>query len=407
MCNEIEKKQCIKCLNWLDFDKFRFRTDTKKIKNTCKNCQQTRQTELNIVNKSIILKRQAKYRLNKIKQRNYVNPIKCPYCDFIHKKQKYIIRHIITMHNMSYKEYYDNTIKKPNEAFCCICNRPTFWDTHRHKYSKHCSKQCRAIDPNVVEKKKQTCLSKYGVKHVFQSKEIREKILKTTEKHYGKPYLLQTKNGQSIMYNLSDEQLKQKEENRLKTNLKRYGTKHPCKLESTKQKMYDTCIDKYGVKNPLQNSSILKKRSQTNINKYGGVSCMSDIIVKNKMMKTHETIKYNRKECLLPSGKIVKKQGYEPQFLDYVFKNNILKEDNIIYFPNPINYIDINNIKRSYYPDFYVPKWNLIIEIKSSWTILQDKNMYLKESSTINCGFKYIRIINNNFEEFLKFTQQF
>jgi len=58
------------------------------------------------------------------------------------------------------------------------------------------------------------------------------------------------------------------------------------------------------------------------------------------------------------------------------------------------------NKSHLYYPDFYIPKYNLIIEIKSSWTIITDKNMILKEYATIQNGFRYLRIIDNDFEVF-------
>jgi hypothetical protein len=110
------------------------------------------------------------------------------------------------------------------------------------------------------------------------------------------------------------------------------------------------------------------------------------------------------KEYVLPSSKIVKLKGYEPYFLDYVFKNNILREEEIVYIPQRIKYIQNNKI-RHYYPDFYIPKLNLIVEIKSKYILnLQTKeNVSLKELATKTAGFNYCIVLDNDFTTFNKY----
>ena len=55
-----------------------------------------------------------------------------------------------------------------------------------------------------------------------------------------------------------------------------------------------------------------------------------------------------------------------------------------------------------YHPDFYIPLLNLIIEIKSSWTLNGNKDeTYEKEKATIANGFNYIMIIDKDYEKFL------
>jgi very-short-patch-repair endonuclease len=84
----------------------------------------------------------------------------------------------------------------------------------------------------------------------------------------------------------------------------------------------------------------------------------------------------------------------------WIFENNLLKEEEINYSVNAIKYIDNDNKERRYFADFYIPKWNLIVEIKSSFTNKLDKYVLLKEQACLSQGFKYIKIINNIFEEF-------
>lgn len=114
---------------------------------------------------------------------------------------------------------------------------------------------------------------------------------------------------------------------------------------------------------------------------------------------------YLRKKYILPSGKIVFIQGYEPKFLDFVFNNNIFQEEDICFKPNIINYIDENGHQRKYIPDFYISKFNLIIEIKSSWILkIQNENrVKCKEIYTKKEGYNFTIIIDNDFTSFLKY----
>lgn len=104
------------------------------------------------------------------------------------------------------------------------------------------------------------------------------------------------------------------------------------------------------------------------------------------------------KNYKLPSGKIIKLRGYEPNYLDYVFNNNIYKEDEIDYAPKRIKYY-YNNKLHHYYPDFYIKKHNLIIEIKSSWILKKQGSIKnkAKEIGALSLGFNYKLILDNQF----------
>lgn len=110
---------------------------------------------------------------------------------------------------------------------------------------------------------------------------------------------------------------------------------------------------------------------------------------------------YNRKEYRLPSGDIIHLQGYEPQFLDYVFSHKLLNESEIVYKVPKIRYTD-NLRQRYYFPDFYIPRLNLIVEIKSLWVLERQTaiNITLKQQATIKSGFDYILILDNDFTVF-------
>lgn len=97
----------------------------------------------------------------------------------------------------------------------------------------------------------------------------------------------------------------------------------------------------------------------------------------------------------MPSGKIINIQGYENFAIDELL--NTYTEDEIITQRKDIPevwYFNPNDQKQHrYYPDIWIPKDNLIIEIKSTWTMKKyyDINK-LKEQATIELGynFKYL-----------------
>jgi ribosomal protein S6 len=116
-----------------------------------------------------------------------------------------------------------------------------------------------------------------------------------------------------------------------------------------------------------------------------------------------------RKPYTLPSGNIVKVMGYEDAFLDFVFNNNIFKEDEIVYMVSSIPYTQ-DNVKRKYIPDFYIPKLNLIVEIKSWYTLKLGggvRNLLCKRKGVLNAGFNFCVIMDNKFDSFLaKITKE-
>ena len=347
-------------------------------------------------------------------------------------------QHLRRHHHYSPQKYYDQFFKKETDGICGVCGSPTNWSIQHRKYFDYCSNTCQNHCPKVQERKKKTCLQKWGVEYPNQSLIIRKQTEATNLKKFGYINPLQNKD-------IS--------EKKNQTNLQKYGVKSPLQNKDILQKVQQTNLKKYGNVCSIHGIDIHKKVQQTNLQKYGTLNANSSAIVKEKKRKTcidkygvntsfqikgikekikqtlfqnygvenptqNKTIleKANRsskqsKSYILPSGKIIYKMGYEPQFLDYMFKNNILKEDEIDYSPKGIKYIGIDQKEHYYFPDFYIPKWNLIVEIKSAYTEQLDKNVILKEQATKSSGYQYIRVVSRdnthklNFDSFKEFLQ--
>lgn len=187
-----------------------------------------------------------------------------------------------------------------------------------------------------------------------------------------------------------------KEQHRKETNIKKFGVSNPATLKHIKTKIGVTTSRKNKNKSLKDKEKILKKRIQTNINKFGYEHAMQNKKCFHKCMK-HQ---YTRKQYTLPSGNQIYLQGYEPRFLDFIFVNKLLNENEIVYRVSGILYTSADNNQHKYYPDFYIPKLNLIIEIKSDYSLKCDKQFKHKRQSCIDNGYNYICIVNNDFKEF-------
>jgi len=310
---------------------------------------------------------------------------KCLICGESYEKLGHLSQHIHKIHKILYKDYYDRFFQTLNQGICIICHRPTIF--YKGEYRKYCSIKCQNNDPvnkakNSIgvkkakalrtieqiakenESRKVTNIQKYGVENISQLDKTKDKVEQTFKKHYGDWYL---------------------------------NTKE-CKKAFK---------DKFGADNALQVPEILEKVHKTNLERYGVLHPMQIKKILDRCLKNAR----KNKIYILPSGEIVYKQGYEHQFLDYVFQNNILKEDEIDYSPKGIKYIATDDKEHWYFPDFYIPKWNLIIEIKSRYILQKQgiENQKLKEKYTIQNGFKFLLILDDkrilNFEEFEKFIK--
>ena len=157
---------------------------------------------------------------------------------------------------------------KNNKLFlktCIICNKPVLWDQGNKRYPETCKcKECRSqytASDVVVQKRIQTNLRKYGVKHLQQTEEWKDNLKKHNLQTYG-----------VIGYTQTDE-FKEKSK---KTCLEKYGTEYSGKSETVQQKAKQTCLEKYGTEYYSSSQSykdnfdkILEKSKQTCLKEYG------------------------------------------------------------------------------------------------------------------------------------------
>ena len=108
---------------------------------------------------------------------------------------------------------------------------------------------------------------------------------------------------------------------------------------------------------------------------------------------------YKLKEYILPSGKNIKIQGFEPYALDELLTN--YNENDILTGAGNVPEIWYDDKKGKYkrhYVDIFIQKDNKCIEVKSTWTFMKKKdNVLRKQKAGKYLGFNYeIWVFNGN-----------
>lgn len=151
------------------------------------------------------------------------------------------------------KQKYSFIVKQEKHT-CNYCRKEKRKQTCLEKYGEEFPTKNKKIKDKIVATLKETCLDKYGVDNAAKSKVVQEKIKQTNLKKYGVERPMQS--------NEVKEKVKQ-------TCIENYGVDHPWKSELVKQKVKDTNLEKYGVNNPWKSEAIKEKRKQYFLEKYG------------------------------------------------------------------------------------------------------------------------------------------
>jgi hypothetical protein len=178
--------------------------------------------------------------------------------------------------------------------------------------------------------------------------------------------------------------LKMKEKRKQHSNLEKYGVINTGSLKEVKDKIQESFDKKFGG-HPKKTKEVQEKWKATCLKVYGGHPNQNkDVQIKS------EASSYAYKNYMMPSGNIVKVQGYENVALDELVQ--LYEEDDIMIGRASIPTIDyyINDTKHVYFPDFMIKSENKIIEVKSEWTIqLKRGNVEEKALATIKAGYRY------------------
>lgn len=153
-----------------------------------------------------------------------------------------------------------------------------------------------------------------------------------------------------------------KDESKKRIHLKwggKHWTQHQEWMDDKKKKY----LEKNGVEWPIQKAEIYEKMSK---------ACY----------KTHQYV--------FPSGKIGTYQGYEKIAINFLLEQYDEKNIIIDIKEMPKIFYEQNKTWHRYYPDIFIKHKKLFIEVKSLYTINENKEInLLKHNSTKELGFKH------------------
>lgn len=222
-------------------------------------------------------------------------------------------------------------------GICPVCGKRCKFKNLVFGYWNHCSARCAAIDENVINKLQQTNLKKYGVKSVSQCDSVKQKYKETSLKHYGTVSPMQNENIR----------------NKVSIKMKQICNSEEFKshIQEKVKKIQNTCIERYGVKNVSELPDIREKAKQTTLERYGDV-----YYGKTNHYKQHQK-EYTKKGFeVRKKNKTWSTSKIENKLSDYFTQESILFKSQY--------YSD----KYPYHCDFYLPDYDLYIEIQGTWT---------------------------------------
>jgi hypothetical protein len=338
--------------------------------------------------------------------------VKCDICGF-EKKIKYCD--------------YNKNYKKHNIYACSVkCANIKYRKTNMIKYGSEYPLQNKEVKDNLnqyfidnynghpsklemFEKKKQkTNLERYGVKHQMGISENIYKIKKTKLEKYGdENYNNHELSRNTKLEKYGDENYNNHELSK-KTKLEKYGDENYNNHELYKLNF----LEKWGVENSFQLDFIKKNIKKQNLEKYGVEFYQKTKEYKTKFKKTclfkygvcnpMQIFKFFEKQqksgfkCKEYNG-VFHRRTYELNFIKYCESNKIDIEK-----PSSIEY-NIGENKHYYFPDFYLPKYNLIVEVKSSYYFkLNESKNILKKQASLDKGYNFLFLIDKNYIELEK-----
>jgi very-short-patch-repair endonuclease len=253
----------------------------------------------------------------------------------------------------------------------------------------------------VIEKRKKSNIEKYGVEHVSQTQEFKDKISEINVERYGvKTTLIETNTKEKIK----------------ETLVEKFGVDNPMKSSNIKNKAMDTCLEKYGhvvfphsVDGRLQTNQTLKEKyNVASIAQLKYSQEVRDYIQDTK--KFHDEYfkigingicdKYPELNYNMCRAKLLR-EGIE-EVIKYTKPESFIKD---FLDKNKINYqFNTRKIITPQELDFYIPSHNIAIEVCGLYwhrhSLLKDEKYHVKKlEKCLAQGIQLITIFSDKIEE--------
>lgn len=251
---------------------------------------------------------------------------------------------------------------------CCDNMHYTTWRLFKN------GARCKECTTRLIEA---TCLDRYGAVNPFGCPAVQDKCKETMLERY------------NVASPMEDRQFVEKAK---ATNIRNHGGVHNTNLPEHREKIRNTNQKNYGVDFLFQSEEFRRKVENDNLQKYGNKNFILSNEGKNLMIerygepyamqnaeifeKAQKTAR-SRKKFTFPSGREVFVQGYEPFALRDLIEEGVNEDDIIVCKDIPKVLYFYEDKKRRYYTDIYIKSKDLMIEIKSTYTLEMeiDKNI--------------------------------
>lgn len=214
----------------------------------------------------------------------------------------------------------------------------------------------------VRKKTEDTCLEKYGVKRAFCLPEVFQKIRQTHRTKYGCDFPLQAQEIQNKITLVFQQTIGAKRPFNSEVFLEKMKEKYGHKYFTCTDKFKEIMLEKYGVEHYVQSEQYKKDM----LEKYGVEYPMQNA----QLFRKAQMSSFRRKRYVSWDGKVYMLLGYEDKALEDIFE----KEGQKILFAGEdkdiptFRYVGEDNHYHYYYPDFFIPQENRVIEVKSIYT---------------------------------------
>lgn len=294
-------------------------------------------------------------------------------------------------------EYKSN--KKPINVICS-CGNPEPYSTLFMSFTRGI--RCRSCR---LDRMKQTNKERFGYEFVSQRPETKESTLSGFRKYVLEEKKLSFTEVQDYFKSkgceVLDDESKYKNGN-TKLNFRcicgRNGIISYTNFKSGIRCSNKECMDerkkatnviKFGAISYTGTPEYKERYKKTCLEKYGTEHVMQSIEVQERTEKSG----HSYKPYTLPSGTIIKIQGYENYALDVLLKTYTESQIKTSRKDQPeIWYTDKKGQRHRYFSDIFIPHANLIIEVKSTWTykkgMCQGK-LQLQEEACLRQGYQY------------------
>ena len=246
------------------------------------------------------------------------------------------------------KEFYDTYYKTPDEGICVVCGKEANFINVVRGYSRVCSDVCHCKDP----------LHRKKVSSRFENnpEKLEAALLKMKQTNAAKP----------------QEMKDQVSKARMATLYSRYG----------KDYMSKKALRQWAKLTPEQRSEIGQRTLKTKI-KNGNLNCNGMSSYKKKYFTLD-----NKTFCY---------QGFERYVIECLVSKFGFSVDDIFVGRDVPRIKYSGNKSGVYYPDIFVKSLNLIIEVKSEFTLFgTNENMFIrncnKQQSIIDSGYNAVII---------------